>query len=278
MVSGVRTDSAADPTPSAALTQIATDAQTQLSAWPAWYKIRVSLEDRFARQAHNESLFREVNERIAKLGKNAQAWSPDGTVEFLCECGEQDGCGQRVRVPVDVYERVRSQDDRFVVRPGHETRSSKGPSSGLTITSSSTRSRPRSRMSRTTRAAPALTRQSRFTLPTRLTFRGPMRSIAVLVDRCRHEFDVAELLRRDARDQVEERTGALARAEVEGLKGVVQPGRHLTELPAEQLLHCCGAGGIRVGRRRQGDPVTAKNHDAPWGRTITFCASAAIDR
>jgi hypothetical protein len=81
----------------------------------------VSLGDRFARQAHNESLFREVNERIAKLGRKAEAWSPDGTVEFLCECGEEGGCGQRVRVPVDVYERVRSQDDRFVVRPGHET-------------------------------------------------------------------------------------------------------------------------------------------------------------
>jgi hypothetical protein len=86
-----------------------------------WYKVRVSLEERFARQAHNESLFREVNERIAQLGENAQAWSPDGTVEFLCECGEEGGCGQRVRVPLDVYERVRSQDDRFVVRPGHET-------------------------------------------------------------------------------------------------------------------------------------------------------------
>jgi hypothetical protein len=86
-----------------------------------WYKVRVNVEDRFARQAQNESLFREVNERIAKLGKNAQAWSPDGTVEFMCECGEEGGCGQRVRVPLDVYERVRSQDDRFVVRPGHET-------------------------------------------------------------------------------------------------------------------------------------------------------------
>ena len=81
----------------------------------------MSLENRFARQAHNESLFREVNERIAALGERAQAWSPDGTVEFLCECGEEGGCGLRVRVPVDVYERVRSQDDRFVVRPGHES-------------------------------------------------------------------------------------------------------------------------------------------------------------
>lgn len=77
-------------------------------------------EDRLARQASNEALFREVNERIAELGNRAQAWSPGGT-DFLCECGEEGGCGQRVRVPIDVYERVRSQDDRFIVRPGHES-------------------------------------------------------------------------------------------------------------------------------------------------------------
>jgi hypothetical protein len=81
----------------------------------------VNLDERHARQARNESLFREVNERIAQLGERAQAWSPDGTIDFLCECGEEGGCGQRVRVPINVYERVRSQDDRFVVRPGHET-------------------------------------------------------------------------------------------------------------------------------------------------------------
>jgi hypothetical protein len=79
------------------------------------------LNERLTRQARNEALFREVNERIADLGERAQAWSPDGTVDFLCECGEDGGCGQRVRVPVEVYERVRQQDDRFVVRPGHET-------------------------------------------------------------------------------------------------------------------------------------------------------------
>lgn len=97
--------------------QLATTAELK----KPWYKVCVSLEDCFARQAQNESLFREVNERIAKLGKNAEAWSPDGTVEFMCECGEEGGCGQRVRVPLDIYEHVRSQDDRFVVRPGHET-------------------------------------------------------------------------------------------------------------------------------------------------------------
>jgi hypothetical protein len=78
------------------------------------------LPDRLARQAQNEALFREVNERIAELGERGEAWSPDGT-DFMCECGEEGGCGQRVRVPLDVYQRVRSQDDRFVVRPGHET-------------------------------------------------------------------------------------------------------------------------------------------------------------
>jgi len=80
----------------------------------------VAPDDRFSRQARNEALFREVNERIAQLGARAQAWTPEG-IDFLCECGDEGGCGQRVRVPVPVYERVRSQNDRFVVRPGHET-------------------------------------------------------------------------------------------------------------------------------------------------------------
>ncbi len=79
------------------------------------------LEDDAGRVAVTESLFREVNERIAQLGDSAQAWSPDGLVEFLCECGVGDGCGQRLRMPLAVYETVRAQDDRFVVRPGHET-------------------------------------------------------------------------------------------------------------------------------------------------------------
>lgn len=79
------------------------------------------LDERFRRQARNEALFREVNERIAQLGESTQAWSPDGVVEFMCECGVEGGCGSRIRVPLDVYESVRAQDDRFVVRPGHET-------------------------------------------------------------------------------------------------------------------------------------------------------------
>jgi hypothetical protein len=79
------------------------------------------LGDRFERQARNEALFREVNERIADLASPAQEWSPDGAVEFMCECGVDGGCGERVRMPLAAYEKVRQQDDRFVVLAGHET-------------------------------------------------------------------------------------------------------------------------------------------------------------
>jgi hypothetical protein len=79
------------------------------------------LDERFRRQARNEALFREVNERIAELGERAEVWTPGGVVEFFCECGVEGGCGERLRMPLHVYETVRAQDDRFVVRPGHET-------------------------------------------------------------------------------------------------------------------------------------------------------------
>ena len=79
------------------------------------------LPDRFERQARNEALFRAVNERIASLGEAAQGGSPDGVLHIMCECGAEGGCGETLSLPVAVYERVRSQDDRFAVVPGHET-------------------------------------------------------------------------------------------------------------------------------------------------------------
>ena len=79
------------------------------------------LADRFQRQARNEALFREVNERIAELGESAQDLTPDGTLEFMCECGVDGGCGEKLSMPLPVYETVRAQDDRFAVLPGHET-------------------------------------------------------------------------------------------------------------------------------------------------------------
>ena len=86
------------------------------------------MEKRLEHQARNEALLREVNERVAEVDKAAEQTNlaPGETMfEFLCECGASDGdagtCVERVLMTINEYEQVRSQDDRFVVFPGHET-------------------------------------------------------------------------------------------------------------------------------------------------------------
>ena len=84
------------------------------------------MDPRLQRKARNESLIREVNERIAEVDKAADKANvaPEQPLfEFLCECGGDDsdiGCEERVRMTIEEYEGVRSQDDRFAVYPGHE--------------------------------------------------------------------------------------------------------------------------------------------------------------
>jgi hypothetical protein len=73
----------------------------------------VSREERLAK---NESLFREVNERIAEAAKRTLVL-PDA--EFLCECGRPD-CLERIVVELDAYEEIRSYPDRFILVLGHE--------------------------------------------------------------------------------------------------------------------------------------------------------------
>src|ERR671930_2767916 len=81
------------------------------------------MEKRLEPRARNESLLREVNDRIEELSENveAQGIAPEGgLVEFHCECG-RDGCTERVRMTVAEYDHVRSDNDRFAIAPGHET-------------------------------------------------------------------------------------------------------------------------------------------------------------
>ena len=77
------------------------------------------MEERYRRQAVNEALLRDVNERCAALDRKAGWARSDEAFEFLCECGA--GCEARVRMRLEEYERVREQEDRFAVAPGHET-------------------------------------------------------------------------------------------------------------------------------------------------------------
>src|ERR1044072_6513651 len=68
------------------------------------------------RQGRNESLFREVNERIAELNQTFQV---DGRSEFLCECSREE-CTEPVSISLEEYEEVRRTATRFFVLPGHE--------------------------------------------------------------------------------------------------------------------------------------------------------------
>jgi hypothetical protein len=86
------------------------------------------MEKRLERQSRNEALLREVNERVAEVDKAAEEnnlAAEETMYEFLCECGAGGGdtgaCVECVLMTIDEYEQVRSQDDRFVVYPGHET-------------------------------------------------------------------------------------------------------------------------------------------------------------
>lgn len=66
--------------------------------------------------ARNESLFREVNERIEEVAETMFKSSHSG---FFCECGDAD-CVELMELSVEEYEEIRSDPRRFVVKPGHE--------------------------------------------------------------------------------------------------------------------------------------------------------------
>jgi hypothetical protein len=67
------------------------------------------------RRALNESVFREMNERLEWLGEEFG----DETVEFLCECADP-ACAAPLTIPVSLYETVRNHSRWFLVVPGHE--------------------------------------------------------------------------------------------------------------------------------------------------------------
>ena len=68
------------------------------------------------RLAHNEALFREINERI-----EAGTWvgSPADRLAFACECAAL-GCNVLVELTVSEYESVRAHPRHFLLAAGHE--------------------------------------------------------------------------------------------------------------------------------------------------------------
>lgn len=67
------------------------------------------------RRATTESLFRDVNERIAETAERFDADSTD----FVCECADPE-CTERVESRLEEYEEVRAEPTTFLIAPGHE--------------------------------------------------------------------------------------------------------------------------------------------------------------
>ena len=75
----------------------------------------MTAESTEVRAARNESLFREVNERIDSTGSGA---SPMFT-EFMCECAD-DSCFEYVSLTSEEYASVRKMGAVFfILKPGH---------------------------------------------------------------------------------------------------------------------------------------------------------------
>jgi hypothetical protein len=73
------------------------------------------LSDSNVKRARTESLFRDVNERIAE---SAQRFEAD-TTQFVCECADPN-CTHRLQATLEEYEDVRNDGATFMLEPGHE--------------------------------------------------------------------------------------------------------------------------------------------------------------
>jgi hypothetical protein len=73
------------------------------------------VDERQRRVGVNETLFREVNERIEDVAQNFDL----NAVDLICECGNPS-CGARLVMSRDEYEQVRADPLQFAMAPGHE--------------------------------------------------------------------------------------------------------------------------------------------------------------
>jgi hypothetical protein len=69
------------------------------------------------RTGENESLFREVNERLKDSKRDDPAWG--SLSKWICECAEET-CTKRIEMSPLEYEEVRSEPTHFAVFPNEE--------------------------------------------------------------------------------------------------------------------------------------------------------------
>ena len=71
-------------------------------------------EERGHRVGENESMFRDVNERVRSAKAGRTTWT--GISQWLCECADES-CAERIMMSLEEYEQVRSNATHFVVAP-----------------------------------------------------------------------------------------------------------------------------------------------------------------
>ncbi|MBA2569130.1 MAG: hypothetical protein H0V11_07260 [Actinobacteria bacterium] len=75
------------------------------------------MDSRAERIGTNETLFREINERLEGLNQSFSELTDK--IEFVCECG-LGTCIERFSMDVADYEKLRGDPTTFAVKPGHE--------------------------------------------------------------------------------------------------------------------------------------------------------------
>jgi hypothetical protein len=69
------------------------------------------------RAARNQSLYREINEKVSELNRTFVEAGFE-TSEWVCECADTN-CTARLGATLDEYETVRSNPRTFIISPGH---------------------------------------------------------------------------------------------------------------------------------------------------------------
>jgi hypothetical protein len=69
---------------------------------------------RAARAARNQSLYREVNERVEAINQAFDSILPLG--DWICECANEE-CSERLSLTHEEYEALRADATRFAVLP-----------------------------------------------------------------------------------------------------------------------------------------------------------------
>ena len=73
-------------------------------------------EERARRISLNEAVFRRMNEQLKALAEQFDLGREP--LLLVCECGYTE-CDRRLRIPPEVYSRVRGDSRMFFVVPGH---------------------------------------------------------------------------------------------------------------------------------------------------------------